>query len=94
MEITVIIAGWSTDGGWLPLGHAVRMAFEISMSSQSIPDHLTHLLHVDMHKTWPRLLRRIKSNKLQRDAEERELVISTRTWLTLYVFEHQYVRSS
>jgi hypothetical protein len=30
VQATVIIAGWSTDGGWLSLGHAVRMAFEIS----------------------------------------------------------------
>lgn len=30
VQATIIIAGWSTDGGWLSLGHAVRMAFEIS----------------------------------------------------------------
>ena len=29
VQATIIIAGWSTDGGWLSLGHAVRMAFEI-----------------------------------------------------------------
>lgn len=30
IQAMIIIAGWSTDGGWLSLGHAVRMAFEIS----------------------------------------------------------------
>jgi len=30
VQATIIIAGWSTDGGWLSLGHAVRMAIEIS----------------------------------------------------------------
>jgi len=30
VQATIIIAGWSTDGGWLSLGHAIRMAFEIS----------------------------------------------------------------
>lgn len=49
------------------------------------------LLPIDMHKTWPRLLKRIKSGKYSSDSDERELVISTRTWLCLYVFEHQYV---
>jgi hypothetical protein len=35
VQATVIIAGWSTDGGWLSLGHAVRMAFEIGTYSVS-----------------------------------------------------------
>ncbi|KAF9508244.1 hypothetical protein BS47DRAFT_1303052, partial [Hydnum rufescens UP504] len=72
IQATIIIAGWSDDGGWLSLGHAVRMAFEISM-----------------HKTWPKLLRRIKTRKTRGDSDERELVISTRTWFCLYIFEHQ-----
>ena len=33
VQATIIIAGWSTDGGWLSLGHAVRMAFEIGKYS-------------------------------------------------------------
>ena len=45
-----------------------------------------------MHKTWPKLLKRIKAGKARNDSDERELVISTRTWFCLYIFEHQYVR--
>lgn len=41
-----------------------------------------------MHKAWPRLLRRMKSNKADA-VEDRELVIASRTWFCLYLFEHQ-----
>ena len=45
-----------------------------------------------MHKTWPKLLKRIKAGKMSADdEEERTLVISTRTWFCLYLFEHQCV---
>ena len=74
IQAMVVIAGWSTDGGWLSLGHAIRMAMEIGM-----------------HKAWPNLFKRIKSGKMSDDEDERMLVISTRTWFCLYVFEQQCV---
>jgi len=46
-------------------------------------------LEFGMHKAWPKLLKRMKSGKWMPSNEERELVISTRTWFCLYLFEHQ-----
>ena len=46
-----------------------------------------------MHRAWPRLLKRLHQNKQTTTQEERELVISARTWFCLYLFEHQYVPS-
>ncbi|KAF8519106.1 hypothetical protein BU17DRAFT_66051 [Hysterangium stoloniferum] len=46
-------------------------------------------LELGMNKAWPRLLRRIHANKMSKSQEERELVISARTWFVLYLFEHQ-----
>jgi len=41
-----------------------------------------------MHKAWPKLHRRIKSNKAD-PVLDRNLVIASRTWFCLYLFEHQ-----
>ncbi|KZV93797.1 hypothetical protein EXIGLDRAFT_716777 [Exidia glandulosa HHB12029] len=46
-------------------------------------------LELGMHKAWPKLLKRMKAGKNAPSNEERELVISTRTWFCLYLFEHQ-----
>jgi hypothetical protein len=94
VQATIIIAGWSTDGGWLSLGHAVRMAFEISTYSELFTRCGLVVFNdrLGMHKTWPKLLKRIKSGRMSDDEEERMLVISTRTWFCLYIFEHQCVR--
>ncbi|KAF5384822.1 hypothetical protein D9615_001376 [Tricholomella constricta] len=43
---------------------------------------------VPMHQAWPRLLRRMKARKID-PVEDRDLVIATRTWFCLYLFEHQ-----
>jgi hypothetical protein len=42
-----------------------------------------------LHKAWPKLLRRMKANKAS--DEDQELVIASRTWFCLYLFEHQFV---
>jgi hypothetical protein len=44
-----------------------------------------------MHKAWPDLYKRMKAGKIATTSKDRELVVSTRTWLCLYLFEHQYV---
>jgi hypothetical protein len=44
-----------------------------------------------MHKAWPDLYKRMKAGKIGITSKDRELVVSTRTWLCLYLFEHQYV---
>lgn len=44
-----------------------------------------------MDKAWPRIMRRIYANKTSTSREERELIISARTWFVLYLFEHQCV---
>ena len=42
-----------------------------------------------MHKAWPRLLKRMNANKI--DADDRPLVVASRIWFCLYLFEHQFV---
>ncbi|KAI0271423.1 hypothetical protein BC834DRAFT_818298 [Gloeopeniophorella convolvens] len=46
-------------------------------------------LELSLHRAWPKLLRRMESNKASDGPEDRELVIATRTWFCLYLFEHQ-----
>src|SRR5687768_8234607 len=49
-------------------------------------------LSIAMHKAWPKLLRRMRSKQGKWDPnEDRNLVIASRTWFCLYLFEHQYV---
>ncbi|KAF8634474.1 hypothetical protein AX15_000914 [Amanita polypyramis BW_CC] len=45
-------------------------------------------IELSMHKAWPRLYRRMQSKKADLK-EDKELVIATRTWLCLFLFEHQ-----
>lgn len=73
VQAMILVSGWS-DNGWLSGGHAVRMAMELSL-----------------HKAWPKLLRRMQSkNKTTTDgSEDRDLVVASRTWFCLYLFEHQ-----
>ncbi|KAG9035556.1 hypothetical protein FRB95_011098 [Tulasnella sp. JGI-2019a] len=52
--------------------------------------HATRMaLELGIQKAWPRLLKRIHAGKMSTSQEERELVISSRTWFCLYLFEHQ-----
>ncbi|KAJ3910125.1 hypothetical protein F5879DRAFT_930999 [Lentinula edodes] len=44
-------------------------------------------MELSLHKAWPRLLRRINLKKTSED--DRDLVIASRTWFCLYLFEHQ-----
>ncbi|KAI0322701.1 hypothetical protein OF83DRAFT_1092505 [Amylostereum chailletii] len=46
-------------------------------------------LELSMHKAWPRLLKRIELKKASDSKEDQELVVATRTWFCLYLFEHQ-----
>ncbi|QRV97650.1 Fungal Zn(2)-Cys(6) binuclear cluster domain [Ceratobasidium sp. AG-Ba] len=46
-------------------------------------------LEIGMHKAWPRLFKRMRQGKLLVTQEERQLVISARTWFVLFLFEHQ-----
>jgi hypothetical protein len=50
---------------------------------------LTFVL-IAMHKAWPRLLARMKSNQVS-VTKDKELVIASRIWFCLYLFEHQCV---
>ncbi|KIJ68212.1 hypothetical protein HYDPIDRAFT_106363 [Hydnomerulius pinastri MD-312] len=69
----MILVSGWSDNGWLSGGHAVRMAMELSL-----------------HKAWPKLLRRMQSKSKTTDGtEDRDLVIASRTWFCLYLFEHQ-----
>jgi hypothetical protein len=69
----MILVSGWSDNGWLSGGHAVRMAMELSL-----------------HKAWPKLLRRMQNRAKDTDgSEDRDLVIASRTWFCLYLFEHQ-----
>nr|GAT47837.1 predicted protein [Mycena chlorophos] len=45
-------------------------------------------MELSMHKAWPALLKRMNSNQVDIVAD-RELVIASRIWFCLYLFEHQ-----
>ncbi|KAF9270061.1 hypothetical protein L218DRAFT_952259 [Marasmius fiardii PR-910] len=45
-------------------------------------------MELSLHKAWPRLLRRMRAQK-SNPKDDRELVVSARTWFCLYLFEHQ-----
>ncbi|PPQ67094.1 hypothetical protein CVT25_005695 [Psilocybe cyanescens] len=45
-------------------------------------------MELSMHQAWPRLHRRMNANKFDAIAD-RDLVIASRTWFCLYLFEHQ-----
>ncbi|KIM66353.1 hypothetical protein SCLCIDRAFT_1211595 [Scleroderma citrinum Foug A] len=69
----MILVAGWSDNGWLSGGHAVRMAMELSL-----------------HKAWPKLLRRMQNRGPSYDPnDDRELVVGSRTWFCLYLFEHQ-----
>ncbi|KAG8762185.1 hypothetical protein FRC11_010572 [Ceratobasidium sp. 423] len=46
-------------------------------------------LEIGMHKAWPKLHKRMRAGKISVSQEERQLVISARTWFVLFLFEHQ-----
>ncbi|KDQ19897.1 hypothetical protein BOTBODRAFT_27318 [Botryobasidium botryosum FD-172 SS1] len=46
-------------------------------------------LEIGMHKSWPKLAKRIRANKMSTSDDERELLASARTFLCLFLFEHQ-----
>ena len=48
------------------------------------------LIVTAMHKAWPKLLRRMKAGKWGDAHEDHELVVQSRIWFCLYLFEHQY----
>lgn len=85
----VLVSGWS-DNGWLSGGHAVRMAMELC--TQPVPKSLDigNNFSIAMHKAWPKLLKRMTLNKID-PKEDKDLVIMSRTWFCLYLFEHQWV---
>ncbi|WVW83043.1 hypothetical protein I302_105060 [Kwoniella bestiolae CBS 10118] len=73
-EMLQIYDTWDSDSGWLPGGHAVRMAVDMGINRSFL-----HLLRTGMGK-----------GKSEAELEqERSLVVQSRTWLCLYLMEHQ-----
>ncbi|WVQ78323.1 hypothetical protein IAT38_000408 [Cryptococcus sp. DSM 104549] len=71
---SMILLSAFQDNGWLPGGHAVRMAVDMGINRSFI-----HLLRTGMGK-----------NKTKEELEaERSLVVHSRTWFGLYLMEHQ-----
>lgn len=69
----LLLAAWSTNG-WLPSGHAMRMALDLGL-----------------HRALEKLAEDTDSGRRRSEEEERDLVVSSRIWLCLYWFDHQYV---
>lgn len=65
----ILLAAWSTNG-WLPSGHAMRMALDLGL-----------------HRALETLAD--SSGKSLTAEEERDLIISSRIWLSVYWFDHQ-----
>ena len=86
----VLVSGWS-DNGWLSGGHAVRMALELCWWYFFV----RKIIFVDttalaLPKAWPQLLKRINTNQAN-TTDDRDLIVASRTWFALYLFEHQSV---
>lgn len=45
-------------------------------------------MEISLHRAWPTLLNRMKRNNIS-VTEDKDLVIQTRIWFSLYLFEHQ-----
>jgi hypothetical protein len=48
-------------------------------------------LEIGLDQSWPKLVRLIREGKAADNEEQHELIVSSRTWFCLYLFEHQYV---
>ncbi|WVR05190.1 hypothetical protein IAU60_002202 [Kwoniella sp. DSM 27419] len=71
---SIILLAAFRDNGWLPGGHAVRMAVDMGINRSFM-----HLLRTGMGK----------GKTKEELEEERSLVVQSRTWLCLYLMEHQ-----
>ncbi|KAF7306766.1 Fungal-trans domain-containing protein [Mycena indigotica] len=85
VQAMILVAGWA-DNGWLSGGHAVRMVCHDSSSAFALTS--LKAMELSMHKAWPALLKRMNSNQVDLVAD-RELVVASRIWFCLYLFEHQ-----
>ncbi|OCF71780.1 hypothetical protein I204_07843 [Kwoniella mangroviensis CBS 8886] len=73
VQSMILLAAYR-DSGWLPGGHAVRMAVDMGINRSFL-----HLLRTGMGK-----------GKSEAELEqERSLVVQSRIWLCLYLMEHQ-----
>ena len=48
-------------------------------------------LEIGLDQSWPKLVRLIREGKATDNEEQHDLIVSSRTWFCLYLFEHQYV---
>ena len=48
-------------------------------------------LEIGLDQSWPKLVQLIRAGKAADNEEQHELIVSSRTWFCLYLFEHQYV---
>ncbi|WVQ98787.1 hypothetical protein IAU59_005918 [Kwoniella sp. CBS 9459] len=71
---SMILLAAFRDNGWLPGGHAVRMAVDMGINRSFL-----YLLRTGMGK----------GRSKEELEEERSLVVQSRVWLCLYLMEHQ-----
>ncbi|KAI0070159.1 hypothetical protein K474DRAFT_1609218 [Panus rudis PR-1116 ss-1] len=74
----LLLAAWSTNG-WLPSGHAMRMALDLGL----------HRALEKLAEGWLGGGVGVGEGKGRGEEEERNLVVSARIWLCLYWFDHQ-----
>ena len=87
----IILAAWSANG-WLPSGHAMRMALDLGLNRalEKLADDSEHGKR--RAEEEDRDLSMISSAARHCiGAEWRSLVVSARIWLCLYWFDHQFV---
>ncbi|KAJ3968758.1 hypothetical protein EV361DRAFT_805082 [Lentinula raphanica] len=81
VQAMILVSGWSDNGDGLTLTR-----FD-SLGWLSGGHAVRMAMELSLHKAWPKLLRRIQTGKASED--DRDLVIASRTWFCLYLFEHQ-----
>ncbi|KAF8322111.1 hypothetical protein DL93DRAFT_2093394 [Clavulina sp. PMI_390] len=87
VQAMLLLAAWSTNG-WLPSGHAMRMALDLSLhrALEKLAESIPSTSSVAHNSGTPESN---ASGRKRSEEEERDLVVSARIWLCLYWFDHQ-----
>lgn len=86
----LLLAAWSTNG-WLPSGHAMRMALDLGLhrALEKLADDGGKQRTEEEERNLGNMSLLIKVDTLL----SRHIVVSARIWLCLYWFDHQFVSS-
>jgi len=87
----LLLAAWTTNG-WLPSGHAMRMALDLGLNRalEKLADDSDHgKRHSEEEERNLGTISSVARHCI--DADRYSLVVSARIWLCLYWFDHQCV---